>query len=133
MKDRTILYTPSVPVPGSGYVHTFAAEIDYLVDATLRVRGVQTDYRHSVESVWRVRLPNYEIVNAMAHHVFGEPESLSPPLLSRCAAIQGACTTRGFTAAVREALGLLPGYQEHLVMAVKWHVRTVWQDGHMMR
>jgi hypothetical protein len=119
VQDRTPRYTPSVPVPGCGYVRTFEAEIDYLADATMRVRGVQTDHRHSLEYAWIVRLPNYEIVNTTAHHRFGEPEILSPTLLSRCAAIQGACTTQGFTTAVREALGPLPGSQEHLGMAVE--------------
>jgi hypothetical protein len=106
-------------MPGCGYVRTFEAEIDYLADATMRVHGVQTDHRHSLEYVWIVHLPNYEIVNTTAYHRFGEPEILSPTLLSRCAAIQGACTTQGFTAAVREALGPLPGYQEHGVTTVE--------------
>jgi len=119
VKDRTTLYTPSVPVPECGYVRTFEAEIDYLADTTMRVRGVQTDHRHKLVYVWIVRLPNYEIVHTTAHHLCGEPEILSPTLLSRCAAIQGACATQGFTATVRQALGLLPGYQEHLVMAVE--------------
>jgi len=113
------LYVPSVPVPDHGYTRAFDAEIDYLEDPTLRVRGVQTDHQHSLEYVWIVRLPKYEIVHTTARHLAGEPEVLSPELVMRSAAIQGVCATQGFTTKMRAALGDLPGHQEHLVMAIE--------------
>jgi hypothetical protein len=106
-------------VPDRGYVRTFEAEIDYLEDTTMRVRGVQSDHQHRLEYVWIVRLPNYEILSASVHHLAGDPPVLSPELVTRCAAFQGMCTTQGLTKTVRAALGDLPGSQEHLVMAIE--------------
>ena len=119
MENQLPLYIPSVPVPDGGYVRTFTAEIDYLEDRTLQVRGVQSDYQHSLEYVWIVSLSHYEIINTTARHVSGEPEVMSPALISRCAAIQGTRTTQGFTTTMRTALGDLPGHNEHLVMAIE--------------
>lgn len=119
MDTQTPFYIPTVPVPNNGYVRTFEAEIDYLEDLTLRIRGVQTDHQHRLEYVWIVRLPDYEIINTAARHLSGEPAVLSPALLTRCAAIQGTRTTQGFTTTMRTALGDLPGHQEHLVMAIE--------------
>lgn len=113
------LYVPSVPVPEQGYVRTFEAEIDYLEDKTMRVRGVQSDHQHRLEYIWTVAFPHYEILNVTAHHLSGEPTVLSPELVTRCTAIQGSRTSQGFTAVMRTALGGLPGHQEHLVMAIE--------------
>lgn len=114
-----LLYTPSLPLSSDGYVRTFEAEIDYLEDATMRVRGVQTDHQHALEYDWQVRLPDYEILHASARHLSGEPTVLSPPLLSRCTTIQGAQTSQGFSKTMRAALGDLPGHQEHLAIAIE--------------
>ena len=119
MKTRTPLYTPSVSVPDRGYIRTFEAEIDYLEDATMRVHGVQSDYQHRLEYIWIVRLPNYKILSASASHLAGEQTVLSPELLTRCAALQGMCTTQGLTKTVRSTLGDLPGSQEHLMMTIE--------------
>lgn len=119
MTTQVPLYVPSVSVPDHGYVRTFAADIDYLEDATMRVRGTQLDHQHRLEYTWVVRLPNYEILSASAHHIAGEPTVLSPELLVRCGALRGMCTTQGLTKTVRAALGDLPGHQEHLAMAIE--------------
>ena len=113
------LYEPSCPLPDSGYVRSFEAQIDYLEDKTMRVRGVQTDHRHSLEYVWRVGLPAYDILHASARQLSGEPAVLSPDLLRRCTAIQGAQASQGFSKIVRAALGDLPGHQEHLAIAIE--------------
>jgi len=113
------LYVPSIPIPERGYVRTFEAEIDYLEDATMRVRGVQADHQHRLEYIWRVALPHYEILSVTACHLSGEPTVLSPALLTRCTVIQGTRTTQGFTSVMRAALGGMPGHQEHLVMAIE--------------
>ncbi len=113
------VYAPSFPLPDTGYSRTFEAELDYLEDATMRVRGIQTDPRCSLEYTWHVRLPEYEIIDASAQHLAGEPAILSPELLSRCTDIQGAQASHGFAKTMRAALGDLPGHQEHLALAIE--------------
>lgn len=119
MENHLPRYEPSCPLPDSGYVRRFAAEIDYLEDRTMRVRGVQTDHRHGLEYVWRVCLPAYAILHASARCLSGEPAVVSPDLLSRCTAIQGAQASQGFSKIMRTALGDLPGCQEHLALAIE--------------
>ena len=119
MENHLPLYEPSCPLPDSGYVRSFEAEIDYLEDTTMRVRGVQTDHRHSLEYVWRVRLPEYEILHASARHLSGEPAVLSPELLGRCTAIQGTLASPGFTKTMRTTLGDPVGHREHLAIAIE--------------
>ena len=118
MENHTPLYTPSLPLPSDGYIRTFEAEIDYLADSIMRVRGVQTDHRHALEYDWVLRFPDYQILQASARHLSGEPTVLSPQLLSRCTTIQGTHASQGFTKTMRAALGDLPGHQEHLAMAI---------------
>lgn len=119
MENLTHPYSPSLPLPDDGYVRAFEAEIDYLEDKTMRVSGIQTDHRHSLQYTWVVSLPDYEIVHASAQHLSGEPTVLSPQLLSRCTTIRGAQTSQGITKIIRTALGDLPGKQEHLALAVE--------------
>ena len=118
MESSPPLYTPCLPLPSHDYIRSFEAEIDYLEDATLRIRGVQTDHQHTLAYDWVVRFPDYQVLRASARHLSGEPTVLSPQLLSRCAALQGTHTSQGFTKSVRATLGELPGHQQHLALAI---------------
>ena len=57
MESSPPLYTPCLPLPSHDYIRSFEAEIDYLEDATLRIRGVQTDHQHTLAYDWVVRFP----------------------------------------------------------------------------
>lgn len=116
MENSPPVYTPCLPLPSHGYIRTFEAEIDYLKDTTLRIRGVQTDYQHTLEYDWLVRFPDYTILRVAARQPAGEVAS--PQLLSRCTALQGAQTGQGFTRAAHAALGELPGHWHHLALAI---------------
>jgi hypothetical protein len=119
VENQTRLYVPSVAIPERGYIRTFEAEIDYLEDATMCVRGVQADYQHRLEYIWQVALPHYEIRNVTARHLMGEPTVLSPELVTRCRVIQGTRTTQGFTTTMRATLGDFPGHLEHVAIAIE--------------
>lgn len=112
-------YEPSLPLPEGGYVRTFEAEIDDHTSSTIRVRGVLADHRGTLEHDWVLQTPEYEVIEASAKHLHGEPTILSPELMARYPAIQGVRIGRGFTQAVREALGDLPGRQDHLTLAIE--------------
>ncbi len=110
---------PSLPMPEGGYVRTFEAEIDDHGPQSIRVRGVLSDHRCSLEHVWVLQTPEYEVVDASARHLHGEPAILAPTLVSRYPHIRGVRIGSGFTRAIREALGDLPGQSEHLALAIE--------------
>ncbi len=112
-------YEPSLPLPAGGYVRTFEAEIDDHAASTIRVRGVLSDHRCTIEHVWVLHTPEYEVIEASAQHLHGEPTVLSPELIGRYPAIRGVRIGRGFTRTVREALGNLPGQREHVILAIE--------------
>ena len=122
-------YEPSMTLPEGGYVRTFEAEIDNHSESTIGIRGVLSDHQCTLEHDWVLQIPEYEIIQASAQHLSGEPTVLSPELTTRYSAIQGVRpggvrpggvhTGQGFTQTMREVLGDLPGHRDHLVLAIE--------------
>jgi len=106
----------SVAPTQSGYLRTFDAEIDVLTANELLVRGSMRDHRFAFEQVWRLRTPDYEVIEAAARQIEGE---FDPQLLQRYAKIKGVRIGRGFSKRVISELGDLAGAQEHLLMAIE--------------
>ncbi len=109
----------SLIFPASSYTRTFTAETDCLSTNELLVRGRMQDHRCTLEHVWTVRTPDYEVIAASANQIAGEPHSFAPTLCERYPNIAGVRVGRGFTKRVSEALGNLPGLQEHLFLAIE--------------
>jgi len=106
----------SVPLSQSNYLRTFDAEIDVLAENELLVRGSMRDHRFTFEHVWKLRTPEYEVIEASARQIEGE---FDPLLCQRYAGVSGARIGRGFSKRVITALGDSPGAQEHLLMAIE--------------
>ncbi|MBQ61165.1 MAG: hypothetical protein CMQ19_03720 [Gammaproteobacteria bacterium] len=119
MSDPVPLFFPSQAIPAGGYSRSFDVELDLLDDGNMRVRGVQSDSRHGLAYDWVVSFPDYQIIKASAEDLSGDASVLSPELLSRCIEIQGAYTSQGFMKKVVAMLGDLPGYREHLALALE--------------
>lgn len=107
------------PLPPSGYERTFEAEIDVLAENELRVRGLMRDHRFAFEHVWRLRTPDYEVLEASARQLAGDETQFQPELCARYANIRGVKIGRGFSRHILTALGDLPGQQEHLLLAIE--------------
>jgi Protein of unknown function (DUF2889) len=106
----------SVTPAQSRYLRTFDAEIDVLADNELLVRGSMRDHRFAFEHVWRLRTPDYEVIEAGARQIEGE---FDPQLCERYASIKGVRIGRGFSKRVISELGDRAGAQEHLLMAIE--------------
>lgn len=106
----------SIPLSQPNYLRTFDAEIDVLAENELFVRGVMRDHRFAFEHFWKLRTPEYEIIEAGARQIEGE---FDPQLRDRYAGVKGARIGRGFSKRVISALGDSPGAQEHLLMAIE--------------
>jgi hypothetical protein len=106
----------SIPLSHPNYLRRFGAEIDVLTDNELLVRGLMRDHRFAFEHVWRLRTPEYEIVEAGARQIEGE---FDPQLCERYAKIKGVRIGRGFSKNVVSALGEGSGAREHLLMAIE--------------
>jgi hypothetical protein len=106
----------SIPLSHSSYQRTFAAEIDVLADNELLVRGSMRDHRFAFEHVWRLRTPEYEVIEAAARQTEGE---FDPQLCERYAGVKGVRVSRGFSKRVISELGDTPGAQEHLLTAIE--------------
>ena len=119
MTQPDVACEPSLALPQGGYVRTFEAAADYLLDETVRVRGTLSDHRCTLEYDWVVQIPECKILQASARHLSGEPVVLSPQLRDRSSDILGVCTSQGFTKTIRQTLGHLPGHQEHLALAIE--------------
>lgn len=119
MSEFVTACEPSLPLPEGGYVRTFEAEIDDHGPQTIRVCGVLADHRCRLEHVWILQAPEYEVIDASARHLHGDPTVLAPQLISRYPDICGVRIGSGFTRAIREALGDLPGQPEHLTLAIE--------------
>ncbi len=117
--EPVTVYEPSLSLPEGGYVRTFEAEIDNQAGSTVRVRGVLSDHRCTLEHEWILQIPDYDIIAASARHLHGEPTVLAPELTARYSAIQGVRIGRGFTRTVRQALGDLPGQHNYLTLAIE--------------
>jgi hypothetical protein len=106
----------STPISNSNYQRTFSAEIDVPAENELLVRGSMRDHRFAFEHVWKIRTPEYEIIEAAARQIAGE---FDPHLCDRYAGIGGARIGRGFSKRVISELGDFPGAQEHLLTAIE--------------
>ena len=106
----------SIPVSNSNYQRTFNAEIDVLAGDELLVRGSMRDHRFAFEHVWKIRTPEYEVIEAAARQIAGE---FDPHLCDRYAGIAGARIGRGFSKRVILELGDSPGAREHLLTAIE--------------
>jgi hypothetical protein len=109
----------SVTPSQSNYLRTFEAEIDVLTDSEILVRGLMRDHRFAFEHVWKLRTPDYEIVEAGAQQIEGDAERFDPDLCERYQNIKGVRIGRGFSKSVNAALGGLPGSGEHLFLAIE--------------
>ncbi|MFN0084612.1 MAG: DUF2889 domain-containing protein [Blastocatellia bacterium] len=109
----------SFPLETMSYLRTFDAEIDILTDNEILVRGVMTDHRFGFEHVWRVRTPEYEVLDARAAQIAGAKGDFDPGLCERYAGINGVRVGRGFSKRVITALGDLPGAREHLLLSIE--------------
>jgi len=107
---------PSIPLSQSNYLRTFDAEIDVLAENELLVRGSMRDHLFAFEHIWKLRTPEYEVIEASARQIEGE---FDPRLCQRYAGISGARIGRGFSKRVISALGDSPGAQEHLLTAIE--------------
>src|SRR5215510_8656910 len=83
----------SVTPSQSSYLRTFDAEIDVLSENELLVRGLMRDHRFAFEHVWKLRTPEYEVVEASARQTEGE---FDPRLCERYAEIKGVRIGRRF-------------------------------------
>ena len=100
----------------SGYQRNFKAEIDVLAENELLVRGSMSDHRFAFEHIWKLRTPEYEIVEAGARQIEGE---FDPELCDSYSGINGARIGRGFSKRVLSELGERAGAQEHLLTAIE--------------
>jgi hypothetical protein len=69
--------------------------------------------------VWKLRTPEYEILEAGARQIAGDQTEFDPALCARYAGIKGVRIGRGFSKRVLTALGDLPGSGEHLFLAIE--------------
>jgi DUF2889 family protein len=106
----------SIPLSHSNYRRVFSAEIDIPAENQSLVRGSMRDHRFAFEHVWKIRTPEYEIIEASARQIEGE---FDPRLCDRYAGIAGALIGRGFSKRVLSELGDAPGAQEHLLAAIE--------------
>jgi hypothetical protein len=109
----------SIPILHSTYERSFEAQIDALTANEIFVRGRMHDYRFDLEHSWRLRTPEYEVIEASAEQKAGEEARFSPELCERYPRIRGARIGRGFSKRVLAELGNLPGAQEHLFLAIE--------------
>lgn len=109
----------SFPSPVSGYERTFEAEIDCLTENELLVRGRMRDHRFEFTHTWRLRTPDYEVLEASAEQLTGDPADFDPGLCNRYADIRGVCIGRGFSRRILDALGDGAGRNEHLLLAIE--------------
>jgi hypothetical protein len=106
-------------LPTTNYLRTFESEIDISLENELLVRGVMSDHRFAFEHRWKVRPPEYEVIEASAWQIAGDKSEFDPELCQRYAGIAGVRVGRGFSKRVVSALGDLPGAQEHLFLAIE--------------
>ena len=111
--------TTAFSLPATGYERTFSAAIDVLAENELLVRGQMRDHRFAFEHTWRLRTPDYEILEAQAQQLAGNTDQFNPALCERYANVRGVRIGRGFSKHILTALGNLPGAQEHLLTAIE--------------
>jgi hypothetical protein len=109
----------SVPIPQSRYERRFEAEIDALTDNELLIRGRMHDHRFTFEHMWRLRTPEFEVLEAGAAQHAGDPYQFKPELCGRYANIKGMRLERGFSKRILTDLGDSSGAVEHLFLAIE--------------
>jgi Protein of unknown function (DUF2889) len=107
----------SVPFVHATYQRSFDAGIDVPAANELLVRGRLRDHRGGLEHVWRVRTPDYEVLDAAASQ--DADAQFDPALCARYAGIRGVRLGRGFTKRVTAELGDAPGASEQTVLAIE--------------
>jgi hypothetical protein len=107
----------SIPAAETTYLRNFSAEIDILGDDEILVLGRMSDHRFAFEHVWKVRTPDYEVIEASARQ--SDQTHFPPELCSRYGGLKDFKIGRGFTKRVTGVLGDLPGAQEHLWLAIE--------------
>jgi hypothetical protein len=117
MADAAVAF--SIPFLHSSYERSFDAEIDALTGGEILVRGRMRDHRFDFEHTWRLRTPEFEVLEASAKQHAGEESRFNPELCRRCAEIKGARIGRGFSKRILMELGDLPGAEEHLFLAIE--------------
>ncbi len=117
MADAAVAF--SIPLLHSSYERSFDAEIDALTGGEILVRGRMRDHRFDFEHTWRLRTPEFEVLEASAKQHAGEESRFNPELCRRCAEIKGAQIGRGFSKRILMELGDLPGAEEHLFLAIE--------------
>jgi Protein of unknown function (DUF2889) len=109
----------SIPIPQSKYERRFEAEIDALTDNELLVRGRMHDHRFTFEHIWRLRTPEFEVLEASATQHAGDPCQFKPELCGRYANIRGVRLERGFSKRILTELGDFSGAEEHLFLGIE--------------
>lgn len=117
MSDAPVAF--SIPIPESVYERSFEAEIDAPTDNELLVRGRMRDHRFDFEHIWRLRTPEFEVLEASAKQKAGDESRFHPELCVRYPEIGGVRIGRGFSKRILTVLGDLPGAEEHLFLAVE--------------
>lgn len=107
------------PLHNNTYTRNFAAEIDVLAVDELLLQGTMQDHRFALQHNWKLRTPAYDIIEVSAQQHAGAAEKFAPELCARYANINGVKVGRGFTMHILQALGDLPGTQEHLWLAIE--------------
>ena len=115
--DSIIRVKPSLVIPEDGYSREFSAQIDYLGNDLMKIRGELDDRHIALRYTWTVQVPQYTIVAAEVEHLCEDP-CLDIRLEKRASTIVGARTSHGFTREVRAALGELNGERQHLSLAI---------------
>jgi hypothetical protein len=109
----------SISIPQSMYERRFEAEIDAVADNQLHVHGRMYDHRFSFEHFWRLRTPEFEVLEANATQHAGDSSQFKPELCERYANIKGVRLERGFSKRILTELGDSSGADEHLFLAIE--------------
>lgn len=104
------------PIHGGTYQRRFEAEIDCLGPHELRVRGEMRDQRFALRHKWRLRTPDYEILESEATQIAGDFDS---ELCRNYQDARGVRIGRGFSKLILQALGEGRGTREHLLLAIE--------------
>ena len=109
----------SIPITQSTYERRFEAEIDALTDNELLVRGRMHDHRFTFEHIWRLRTPEFQVLEASAAQHAADPCQFKPEMCGRYPNIKGVRLERGFSKRILTELGDFTGAEEHLFLAIE--------------
>jgi hypothetical protein len=77
------------------------------------------DHRFDLEHVWRLRTPEFEVIQASAEQKSGDESQFHSDLCGRYRAIRGVRIGRGFSKRILTEPGDSPGAAEHLFLAIE--------------